>query len=67
MEMRDRRHEEIGLMMAHIANFTHPKKDQSVWRRDEFMRLSSDNIVSERKVTMKEAKQLLGGTWKHGK
>lgn len=61
--------EELGIIMAHIANCTAPKKHGN-WSREDFVRLSVDSIVSERKPSLKEAKQILGSTWKlppHGK
>lgn len=61
----ERHLEEIGVMMAHIANCTAPKK-QGNWTRRDFIKLGSDAIVEERKLTMKEAKQLLGSKWKLG-
>lgn len=49
--------------MAHIANCTAPKKSGQ-WKREDFMKLRNETIVEERKLTMKEAKQLLGSKWK---
>lgn len=69
IEEKDSRLEELGVLMAHIANCTAPKKT-GAWERKDFIRLHNDLNVPERKVTMKEAKQLLGSTWKlppHGK
>lgn len=60
----DERKEELGILMAHIANCSAPKKSGQ-WKREDFVRLSTDTIVSERKLTMKEAKQLLGSKWKY--
>lgn len=59
----EEKREELGVLMAHIANCTAPKKSGS-WKREDFIKLSNDTIVSERKLTMKEAKQLLGSKWK---
>jgi hypothetical protein len=59
----EERREELGTMMAHIANCTAPKK-HGQWSREDFIKLRSDTAVSERKLTMKEAKQLLGSKWK---
>jgi hypothetical protein len=63
LNQNDERLEEMGIMMAHIANCTAPKK-HGQWSREDFIKLIGDTSVPERKLTMKEAKKLLGSTWK---
>lgn len=55
--------EQLGSMMAHIANCTAPKKHGN-WTRRDFVKLSSDTIVEERRLTLNEAKKLLGSKMK---
>lgn len=54
---------EVSDMKAHIANCTAPKKVGN-WTWQDFSKLQHITNVSERKLTMKEAKQSLGGKWR---
>jgi hypothetical protein len=63
VECKIDRDKELADLKAHIANCTAPKK-QGYWEPADFERLRSKTDVPERKLTMKEAKKLLGSTWK---
>jgi hypothetical protein len=59
---KEERGAEIRTIMAHIANCTAPRQDRQPWRAKDFEPLPVN--VSERKLTMKEAKQMLGSKWR---
>lgn len=54
---------EVSELMAHIANCTAPKKSGN-WTWKEFSRFKHITQVQERKLTLKEAKRILGSKMK---
>lgn len=63
-EQQQRQHDaELASLFAHIANCLTPKK-QGHWTWKDFSRFNHITNVPERKLTMKEAKQSLGGKWR---
>lgn len=60
---REEKDAEVSDLKAHIANCTAPKKG-GVWTWKDFSKMQHITNVPERKLTLKEAKQSLGGKWR---
>lgn len=54
---------EVASLKAHIANCTAPKKHGN-WTWKDFSRFKQVTQVQERKLTLKEAKRILGSKMK---